>query len=280
MFLLVYLTVFTAAFILSNLLASYLSNSWRNWQAKRMQGVRAKLDDSFVFIEKKNVIFLSVCPLIFAGAGFFLLPNLLGAIIGAVFGLVFPGLLVGINQTNRIKKLQSQLVDALVILSSSLKGGLSFMQALEVVCEEMSPPISQELGLVLKRNKLGISLDDSLIELRQRVRLEEVNLLVASIIIAKETGGDLTKVLSRLIDTIRNNVKLKERIYTLTLQGKLQGIIMAVLPIFFALYIYKQNPNHFDVMLETQLGKGLLIAAVLAQIIGMYLIKRISTLRI
>jgi tight adherence protein B len=166
-----------------------------------------------------------------------------------------------------------------MILSSSLKGGLSFMQALEVVCEEMPAPISQEFGLVLKENKLGITLDESLLNLRRRMPLEEVNLMISSILVAKSTGGELTRVFSQLVETIRSNIKLKEKITTLTLQGKLQGIIMSILPIAFAIFIYKQDPHHFDIMLETQLGKMLLVGAVLGQIIGMVLIKKMSTLR-
>jgi tight adherence protein B len=167
-----------------------------------------------------------------------------------------------------------------MIFSSSLKGGLSFIQALEIVCEEMPAPISQELGLVLKENRLGVALEESLSGLRKRMPLEEVNLLVSSILVAKETGGELTKVFSRLVETIRNNLKLKEKINTLTLQGRLQGIIMSSLPIIFAFFIYKQDPHHFDIMWESQLGKQLLIGAGIAQLIGMFWIKKISTMKV
>ena len=86
-------------------------------------------------------------------------------------------------------------------------------------------------------------------------------------------------VLSRLTDTIRDNLKLKEKIATLTLQGRMQGIIMMILPIGFAYFVYKQNPGHFDVMIQTELGRKLLALAVCLQIVGMILIKKISTMR-
>jgi tight adherence protein B len=185
-----------------------------------------------------------------------------------------------IIKQRRIKKFQGQLVDSLMILSSSLKGGLSLIQSIEALCEEMPPPISQEFSLVVKENTWGVSLDESLRNLRRRMPLEEVNLLVSSVLVARETGGELTKVLSRLTETIRNNVKLKEKIATLTLQGRLQGIIMSFLPVVFTIFIYKQNPGHFDIMLETDMGRTLIIVAIFLQIIGIFFIKKISTMRV
>jgi len=167
----------------------------------------------------------------------------------------------------------------MMIISSSLKAGLSFLQSIEVLCEEMPPPVSQEFGLILSENKLGISMELALKKLRQRIPTEEVNLIVTSILIARESGGNLPLVLSRLTDTIRDNLKLKEKIGTLTLQGRMQGIIMVLLPIGFAYFVYKQNPGHFDVMLQTDIGRKLLGLAIVLQIIGMIMIKKISTMK-
>lgn len=277
---LIYLQVFIAGFMLAYLLITYLVEVWQAWQVKQIERVGSALADTFIFPEKKRLLLFISSPLIFATAGFLLLGNLFGLFLSFVLGLGFPGLVVNLARQKRIRDFQSQLVDTLMLLSSSLKAGLSLVEALEVVCDEMPAPAKEEFGLVLKENKLGKTLEDSLISLRQRVDLEEVNLMVSAILVAKETGGELTKVLSRLVETIRDNMKLKEKIATLTLQGRLQGIIMAFMPIAFAIFVYRQDPHHFDVMLETELGRLLLIGAVSAQIAGMYMIKRISTMRI
>lgn len=278
--LITYLTLFTAVFTIANLFLTFLVEAWRDWQVKQVQKVAQGLDDSFIFLEKKKLFLFTLSPFIAGGIGFLLLKNIFGMGAGFVIGLAIPNLMTKMAKQARIKKFQGQLVDTLIILSSSLKGGLSFVQALEVVCEEMPAPVAEEFGLVLKENKLGVTLDESLENLRKRLSLEEVNLLVSSILVAKATGGELTRVFSQLVETIRNNLKLKEKLTTLTLQGKLQGIIMACLPIAFTFFIHRQNPEHFKVMLETQLGKMMLAGAVLAQIIGMYLIKKVSTLNI
>jgi len=199
--------------------------------------------------------------------------------LGFIVGFSMPNIIIVVAKQQRLKKFRGQLVDGLMIISSSLKAGLSFLQSIEVLCEEMPAPISQEFGLILSENKLGINMEDALRKLRVRIPTEEVNLVVSSILIARESGGNLPLVLSRLTDTIRDNLKLKEKIGTLTLQGRLQGVIMMILPIGFAYFVYKQNPGHFDVMLQTEMGKKLLALAIGLQIIGMIMIKKISTMK-
>lgn len=282
----IYLVIFACAFlgiififvVGENAFRVVLDNYKRSHE-KRSAKLAAKLEESFIFWEKKRLVLISLFPLIFSGIFLLLFRNPLGILVGLPLGLAFPNIMVNFARAQRIKKFQSQLVDSMMIISSSLKAGLSFIQAIEVLCEEMPPPVSQEFGLILKENKLGISLEDSLNNLRKRMPLEEVNLFVTSILIARESGGELPRVLSRLTETIRDNLKLKEKIGTLTLQGKLQGYIMMVLPIVFTLFIWKQNPSHFDVMLQTSFGRILIIGAVIAQIVGMIAIKRISTLK-
>jgi len=284
MSILIALIVFGAVFILTWLLvdklAPILFDAYNKWQEKRLTGVVDKLEESFIFVEKKKMMLLSTCPLVFGVIGFLLFRNPLGPILGFFLGLSLPGIMTNIAKQNRIKKFQGQLVDSLMILSSSLRAGLSLIQSIEVLCEEMPAPISQEFGLVLKENRWGVSLGESLKKLRERMPLEEVNLIVSSVLVARETGGELTKVFTRLTETIRNNVKLKEKVATLTLQGKLQGLIMSFLPIAFTLYIAKQNPGHFQVMWETELGRILIGVAIFLQLLGIFIIKKISTFKV
>lgn len=200
--------------------------------------------------------------------------------MGITLGLALPSLVIKRLQQQRKARFQAQLIDGVQLISSSLKGGLSLLQAIEVLVEELPAPISQEFGLVLRENKMGITLDESLKRINERVNIEELGLLVNSILVAKETGGDLTKVLSRLSTTIRDNRKLKESIKTLTLQGRMQGIIMLVLPFFFIAGVLSINRNHFNIMLETEQGRMLLMLAVILQAVGMLLIRKFSTIKI
>lgn len=281
MTILIFLVIFAAVFLIARHVSEQTVPSsiakYNEWQSKRVGKVAFKLEDSFIFLEKKKMFFLSVSPLVFAAVGFIAVRNLLGPIVGFLLGLAFPGMMTKFAKSQRIRKFQGQLVDSLMILASSLKAGLSLIQAIEVLCEEMPAPISQEFGLVLKENRWGVNLEESLRRLRARVPLEEVNLIVSSVLVARETGGELTRVFSRLTETIRNNIKLKEKVATLTLQGKLQGVIMTILPIGFTIFIAKQNPGHFNIMWESHLGRMLLGLAIFLQLLGMFLIKKIST---
>jgi tight adherence protein B len=283
MYLLIFLFVFISVFILTYFFVARVIptffNKYTKWQEKRVSKVTDKLEDSFIFLEQKKVAFLTISPLVFAAIGFVLFRTVLGLIVGFLLGLSAPGIATKIIRQRRLRAFEAQLVDSLMILSSSLKGGLSLIQAIETLCEEMPPPISQEFSLVLQENRWGVSLEESLRKLRKRLPLESVNLLVSSVLVARETGGELTKVFSRLTETIRDNLKLKEKIYTLTLQGRLQGIIMSILPIGFAFFILRQNPDHFNIMWENELGRKLLIIAVGLQVFGIFLIKKISTFK-
>jgi tight adherence protein B len=274
-FLSAYLLVrFFVEFALPRLIAIYTAR-----QSKKTDELARKLEESFIFWEKNRLMLLYLAPFVFGAAAFLLFRHIIFVILGFLLGFGFPAFMVRLAHQRRIKKFQSQLVDGLMILASSLKAGLSFVQAIEVLCEELPPPISQEFNLVLKENRWGLSLDESLKRLRQRLPLEEVNLMVSSILIARESGGELPKVFSRLTNTIRDNLKLKEKIATLTLQGRLQGLIMMFLPVGFAYFVYKQNPEHFLVMWQSQTGRMLLFLAVGLQVVGMFFIKRISTMR-
>jgi len=276
---LIYAAIFVSIALIVYVISSASIMQWRVWQEKQVKRVANRLDDSFVFLEKRKLMFLTGAPILLGVAGYILFA-IPGAAIGVVVGFLLPMVFVSMAKGARIKKFQSQLVDTLMIFSSSLKGGLSFVQALEIVCEEMPAPANQEFGLILKENKLGVSLEDSLQSLRRRMPIEEVGLIVSSILVAKETGGELTRVFSRLVDTIRDKLKLKEKMETLTLQGKLQGYIMSVLPFVFTVFVYKQNPEHFLVFRDTQTGKMLLVVAIVLQIVGMFLIKLFGKLKV
>jgi tight adherence protein B len=180
----------------------------------------------------------------------------------------------------RKSRFNSQITDGLMILSSCLKGGLSLLQSIEVLVEELPSPISQEFGLILRENKMGIALEESFENLNRRMPSEELNLLTTSILVARETGGDITLLFGRLIGTIRAKTKLNDAIGTLSMQGKIQGFVMSMLPIGFAIMVVSFQPNYFDVMLSNAMGRGLMVYALISEVIGMYMIRMFSKVNI
>jgi len=254
----------------------------RGWHDEKERVIEKKLDDLFSYDKspRRIIMLYYILPPVLGLLGYILASNWLGAFAGAFVGLAIPNMMLKIRDAQRRKKFYDQLIDSIMILSSALKGGLSLLQAFEVLVEEMPAPMGQEIGLLVRENRMGITLEESLRRLDKRMQMEDLSLVVNSVLVARETGGDLTKVFSRLITTIRDNRKLKESIKTLTLQGRLQGIIMSILPIIFFAWVIMNNKHHFDIMLESDTGRTLLIIAVGLQVVGMILIRKFSIIKI
>jgi len=278
-------TIFILAFSSIGLLCSqgipFFLDKLHKLQDRKVDETERQLDTMFIEVKKEKLFLLyTASPLILGVSTFIFTHNILFTIIGTAVGLALPTLVLKNLRVQRKAKFQAQLVDGLMIMSSSLKGGLSFLQAVEVLVEEMPAPLSQEFGLILRENKMGITLEESLKRLNTRLDLEEVKLLTNAILVSRETGGDLTKVLSRLSTTIRDNRKLNDTIRTLTLQGRLQGIIMSILPFGFIVGVVSFNRDHFDIMFQSETGRMLLFVAAFLQIVGIILIHKFSTIRI
>lgn len=272
---------FGSVYLVAHEIVPLATEKLHRMQAKKVSQAEKQLDEMFVLVnQRKLFLYYTLTPLILGGLAFFLFNQAFIALIAGVIGLGLPTVLIKYMERKRRNKFQNQLVDVLGVISSSLKCGLSLLQAIEVLVEEMPPPISQEFGLMLRENKMGVILEESLKRLNERMKIEELNLMITSVLIAKETGGDLIKVFSRLSTTIRDNYKLKENIRNLTLQGRLQGIIMSVLPFLFLSWILTFNRSHFDIMLNTELGRILLLVAAFLQILGLFLIYKFSKISI
>jgi tight adherence protein B len=253
----------------------------QSWQQKKEVVVAREMDKMFYNKSPKNIVMLYyILPIVLGLGSYILLQSPIITIFGALIGLAIPNFIIKIRYARRIQKFNSQILDAINMLSSCLRGGLSLLQGFEVLVEEMPAPISQEFGLVVRENKMGIPLEESLVALNKRLNVDDLGLVVNALLVSRETGGELTKVFSRLSVTIRDNRKLKESIKTLTLQGRLQGVIMSFLPIVFVAWVLSVNKHHFDIMLTNDVGRMLLIAAAVLQVVGMILIRKFSIIKI
>ena len=205
--------------------------------------------------------------------------NLFGAILGLVLGFVFPSIYIQYLTKKTKEKFSDQLVDALMIMSSSFRGGLSLIQALEAIVEEMPDPINQEISTVLGENKMGVSLEEALNHLYNRLPSPALQQMITAILLARETGGNLPVIFTRIVNTIREHKKIQQNLDTLTIQGKIQGVVMILLPIGFTCVVYSANRRIFDHMLHSDMGKTMLVAATILEIVGGFLIWKISTFK-
>jgi len=276
-----YILLILAFCLLGHYGVGFLLKKWNEIQKKKAAKSSSQFEEMFIFLKKEVLATLYVVIPLFLGIlGFFLTRQLLISLVGMAVGVVFPFILFKFMDAKRRAKFNAQLGDGLMVMSSCLKGGLTLVQSFEVLAEEMSPPISQEVSLLVREIKVGVSLEEALTRLDKRMSSEEMNLITSAILVARETGGDLTKVFTRLIETIRDRIKLKEMVQTLTLQARLQAVIISLLGPVFAMVVLKINPRHFEVMWKSEIGKILLIAAGFLQLIGIILIVIFGKIRI
>jgi len=187
-----------------------------------------------------------------------------------------PKLTVPFVKAKRNKLFHTQLVDGLLLLSSCLRAGLSMLQSFTVIAEEMPAPINQEFGLILKETRMGINLDEAMTHFKQRMPSDDTGLFVTAVLVARESGGDVTAIFTRLVETLRERKKIREKIKTLTFMARMQAVVMALLPIAFSYSVSKIDPNHFTFFLNDPVGKLLLAGIVVIQIFGAYLFLRFS----
>lgn len=252
----------------------------REYVRRRFKKTTDELVDVYVWLPPKRLL-LSFCisPVVCALAGWSVTHNMLLAAAAGVGGMIVPEQVASMLKHRRLEKFNTQLVDALLNLSSSLRAGLSVPQAFEVLAEEMPPPMSQEFSLVVKETKMGLMLNESLMRLRKRMPSDDLALVVTALLVARETGGDITQVFTQLVQTIRDRRKVKDKLGALTLQAKLQGGVLCALPVFFAYFAQSMSPNYFKIFFSNPTGRILLTVAVMGEVIGVFLIWRFSRVR-
>jgi tight adherence protein B len=182
----------------------------------------------------------------------FVLRGIMGAVPLAILGFYAPRLFVGMKQKKRMKAFGAQLADALMLMSNSLRAGYSLLQSMETVAREGPEPTAEEFGRVVREVGLGLTPEQSLINLHRRLPSEDLDLMVTAINVQHEVGGNLAKIFDTLGETIRERTRIKGEIQTLTAQQRLGGNIIACLPLFLAGAMYLMNPGYFDPLLSSR----------------------------
>lgn len=221
-----------------------------------------------------------VLVLVGAAYGWLVLGHVLAGLILALVGGFLPNLYVKSRQGARLARFDSQIADALVIMSNSLRAGYSFLQAMDMVAREMSPPISEEFTSTMKEMSLGSPTETALATLSDRVGSEDLELVVTAVLIQRQIGGNLAEVLDNIADTIRERVKLRREIKTLTAQGRMSGMIIGVLPCALGAFLYAVNPEYISVLFTHPTGKLMVGLAVFGELIGILVIRRIITIEV
>ncbi len=212
--------------------------------------------------------------------GHILLPNLLLAGLAALIAGSLPYLYVRRRRRKRREEFESLLPEAIDVMTNALKAGFSLESSLSMVAKEIPDPLGIEFAIAFEEQNLGASLSDSLSNMQERVESEDLGLFTTALLIQKKAGGSLAEVLEKIGLTIRERFRLRREVKIFTAHGRFSGLILVLLPIIMAGAILILNPEYLKVLLVERAGNYLLGAAILMQIAGIAIIRRIVDIRV
>lgn len=200
-------------------------------------------------------------------------PLLAAGFIVMSYGATY--LYVKARSGRRLIRFEEGLPDMLSITSNSLRTGYSFLQAVQVVCENMRGPVREEFSRIFSEISIGIPLEDAFRSAGERMHSEDFNLIITAILIQRQVGGNLAEVLDSISYTIRERIRLKREVKVLTTQGRMSGIIFMILPAGIGFLIYMISPGYISVLFQSSTGYTALAVAFVAQVVGFIIIRRI-----
>ena len=180
----------------------------------------------------------------------------------------------------RFKKFAKQLPDAMELIARALRSGHSLASGLHVVVDEMPDPISQELGIAYEEQNLGIPIEQALKNVFKRIPNLDFKFFVTAVAIQRQSGGDLAEILDKIGHIIRERFRIMGQVQALTGEGRISGIVLMALPIMLFFAVWKLNPDYVMLLFEDELGKQMIGAAVVLQILGAFAIKKIIAIKV
>jgi tight adherence protein B len=276
----VLLLVTGSVFFFSLVIFTVLAKAYEQYQERYVAKSMNDLSDMFLFIDPRQMLVLNVASMCLLGILSYIIFNPILCVGATIFGFFLPMLMVKHYRKRRIKKFNVQLVDALQAMANAFKAGLTFPQAIEHVSREAQPPLSQEFGLFVKEVKLGVPLEEALVNMAKRVGSDDLELVVVSTNIARQLGGNMAEMFETISTVIRERFRLEGKIDALTSQGKLQGWIVAAMPAVLGMVLNSMRPDLMEPMMNHLFGYVLVTLIAIMEILGILIIRRIVNIDI
>ena len=175
----------------------------------------------------------------------------------------------------RRDKFNLQLPEALATMSNALRAGFSISQAFDSVVDQGDKPMSEEFAILQQQLKIGMTFEDALESLSQRVGSDDLTLVTTAILISRKTGGNVTEIFDKISETIRGRMRIERKVKTLTAQGRLQGIIVSALPIFLGVVMTIIKPKMMIPFLTSVTGVAAVLVMCALIALGWMIIRRI-----
>lgn len=273
-------------------LAAYLPFSmWEEliWR-KKILGTRDNLRKEYedIFKIKTEVEVLREVLLwggLLALFTFIIMPGMILGVVMAVAAF-FLGIRIPLTLTKtiirrrRISRFTAQMVDALTLMANGLRSGLNVPQTLQIVVDEMPAPVSQEFGLVLDQNRIGVPLEAAFENLAKRIDTEEIYIFSTSVNILRETGGNMAETFDTIVKTIRERMKLAKKIDALTAQGRTAGLIVGCVPFGTAGMMYVIDPDFIRPLFTTIPGFFVILVVLGLVAAGLFIINKMVQIKV
>ena len=242
----------------------------------------------FVTIDVKYIVLGTIAVFALAGLAFGLMVGGFGGVflfllilfLGAVISVRMPMAVLDALKKSRGKKVNAQLMDALILLSNSLRSGMDIVQGFEMVSRDLRPPIADEFGLVVKNYQLGTPFEKALDGMTDRVESRMLSYIIKAIIIQRQVGGNLTVIFSRLVENIREESKLEEKLQAMTAQQKIQSIVVSIMPFVMMIVMFIFNPSQMISFYTSPVGIFVFVFCVIWIGIGMKVLQKMGEVRV
>lgn len=254
---------------------------WGRYKEAFTEQARFNLADMFMFMDTKFLFRINVVTMVLVPTLLWLAfgnPLLSGVALAIIWFL--PKKVYEWMRQRRIDRIQQQLPDGLLMVAGGMRAGLGFTPALESLTRDVEPPLSQEFALVLREQRMGIKLEEALVHLNDRVPVQDVTLFVSAVSISREVGGNLAESLTLLAETLRRRLIMEGKVKSLTAQGRLQGIVMALMPVGIIGFLSVAYSDTMDAMYHTPLGWGVLAVAAVMEYLGYRMCRKIMSIDI
>ena len=191
-----------------------------------------------------------------------------------------PFFCIYLKKKRRMEKFKRLLPDALELMARALKAGHAFTGGLKIVADEMGDPIGIEFARTLHEINFGVAVPDALKNLPNRIDCPDLRFFIISVIVQRETGGNLAEILEKIAHLIRERFKLQGHIQVLSSEGKLSAMILITLPFGIALALYGLNPGYISTLFTDPIGRILICFALVMMLIGTFVMKRMVEIKV
>jgi tight adherence protein B len=221
-----------------------------------------------------------VCSLLVTLTGYLAHAPISSLPLLALVGAVIPLALVSWRRKRRLKLFSQQLPDALDLMASALRSGNTLQSSLQVIADEMMPPLSKEFGQVSESIRLGIPVEQAMDEMAQRVPNPDLEFFVTAVSMQRQTGGDLAEILDKISWLVRERFYIQGQVQALTGEARMSGLVLTGLPLILLVIVYSLNPTYVMLLFTEPLGQKMLGGALVLQVLGAICIRHIVNIKI